>query len=63
MTRTQNCPAPLGAATGGGLYLAYPVQVTALAAMAVGVVMAAWPTKIVKAKVVVLGLDSASAKQ
>ena len=32
-------------------------------AVAVGVVMAAWPTKIVKAKVVVLGLDSTSTKQ
>jgi len=63
MTRTQNCPAPLGAATGGGLYLAYPVQVTTLAAMAVGVVMAAWPTKVVKARVVVLGPDSTSMKQ
>jgi hypothetical protein len=28
-----------------------------------GVVMAAWPTKIVKARVMVLGLDSTSTKQ
>ena len=109
-----------GAAIGGGLYLAYPIQVPTLpdmtrnyliswsappgtittelnaaykaeaaapqpaaeasspnatardwpsyngaqkVAVAAGFTMLAWPTKTVKAKVVVLGLDSASAKQ
>jgi alcohol dehydrogenase (cytochrome c) len=52
----------LGGAIGGGV-ITYTANGAQKVAVAVGVVMAAWPTKIVKAKVVVLGLDSASAKQ
>ena len=47
----------------GGGVITYTANGAQKVAVAVGVVMAAWPTKIVKAKVVVLGLDSASAKQ
>jgi alcohol dehydrogenase (cytochrome c) len=48
--------------TGGGVinYTANGAQKVAVAA---GFTMLAWPTEIVKAKVVALGLDSASAKQ
>ncbi len=49
----------LGGAIGGGV-ITYTAGGAQKVAVAVGVVMAAWPTKIVKAKVVVLGLDSAA---
>ena len=48
----------LGGAIGGGV-ITYTANGAQKLAVAVGVVMAAWPTKIVKAKVVVLGLDTA----
>ena len=64
-----------GAAIGGGLYLAYPVQVSTIAGLTRNYLIS-WSAppgtittelnaayKAVKAKVVVLGLDSASAKQ
>jgi alcohol dehydrogenase (cytochrome c) len=52
----------LGGAIGGGVitYTANGVQKVAVAA---GFTHIAWPTKIVTAKIVVLGLDSASASQ
>jgi alcohol dehydrogenase (cytochrome c) len=52
----------LGGAIGGGVitYMANGAQKVAVAA---GFTHIAWPTKIVKAKIVVLGLDSASARQ
>ena len=46
----------LGGAIGGGV-ITYTANGAQKVAVAVGVVMAAWPTKIVKAKVVVLGLE------
>ncbi len=52
----------LGGAIGGGV-ITYTANGAQKVAVAVGVVMTAWPTKIVKAKVVILGLDSASASQ
>ncbi len=52
----------LGGAIGGGV-ITYTANGAQKVAVAAGMVMAAWPTKIVKAKVVVLGLDSASANQ
>ena len=83
--------AVIGAATGGALYYAYPVQVSTLAglrrnyvislvapagsvttelnagaqrvAVAAGFTHLAWPTKIVTAKVLILGLDGASGSQ
>ena len=52
----------LGGAIAGGVitYIADGAQKVAVAA---GFTMVAWPTKIVKAKIVILGLDSASANQ
>ena len=52
----------LGGAIGGGV-ITYTANGAQKVAVAAGFTMLAWPTKIVKAKVVVLGLDSASAKQ
>ena len=53
----------LGGAIGGGV-ITYTANGAQKVAVAVGVVMAAWPTKVVKAKVVVLGLDdSGTARQ
>jgi alcohol dehydrogenase (cytochrome c) len=52
----------LGGAIGGGV-ITYAANDAQKVAVAAGFTMLAWPTKIVKAKVVVLGLDSASAKQ
>ena len=46
----------LGGAIGGGV-ITYTANGAQKVAVAVGVVMAAWPTKIVKAKIVVLGLE------
>ena len=46
----------LGGAIGGGV-ITYTANGAQKVAAAVGVVMAAWPTKIVKAKIVVLGLE------
>ena len=45
-----------GGAIGGGV-ITYAANGAQKVAVAVGLVMAAWPTKIVKAKVVVLGLE------
>ena len=52
----------LGGAIAGGVitYTAYGAQKVAVAA---GFTMVAWPTKIVRSKIVVLGLDSTSASQ
>ena len=47
----------------GGCVITYTVNGAQKVAVAAGSTMLAWPTKIVTAKVVVLGLDSASAKQ
>ena len=52
----------LGGAIAGGV-ITYTVDGAQKVAVAAGFTMAAWPTKIVKAKVVILGLDSASAGQ
>jgi outer membrane protein assembly factor BamB len=52
----------LGGAIGGGV-ITYTVNGAQKVAVAAGFTHLAWPTKIVKAKVVVLGLDSASASQ
>ena len=52
----------LGGAIGGGV-ITYTADGAQKVAVAAGFTMLAWPTKIVKAKVVVLGLDSASANQ
>ena len=49
-------------AIGGGV-ITYTANGAQKVAVAAGFTMLAWPTKIVKAKVVVLGLDSASTKQ
>ena len=50
----------LGGAIGGGV-ITYTADGTQKVAVAVGFTSPAWPTKIVKAKIVVLGLDSAPA--
>ena len=52
----------LGGAIGGGVitYTAHGAQKVAVAS---GFTMIAWPTKLATAKIVVLGLDSASANQ
>ena len=52
----------LGGAIGGGV-ITYTAGGAQKVAVAAGFSMVAWPTKPVHAKVVVLGLDSASAKQ
>jgi alcohol dehydrogenase (cytochrome c) len=52
----------LGGAIGGGV-ISYTVSGAQKVAVAAGFTHPAWPTKIVKAKIVVLGLDSASASQ
>ena len=52
----------LGGAIGGGV-ITYTANGAQKVAVAAGYVMVAWPTKIVKAKVEVLGLDSASPSQ
>ena len=52
----------LGGAIGGGV-ITYSANGAQKVAVAGGFTMLAWPTKVVKAKVVVLGLDSGSAKQ
>ena len=52
----------LGGAIGGGV-ITYTAGGAQKVAVAAGFSMLAWPTKPVHAKVVVLGLDSASAKQ
>jgi alcohol dehydrogenase (cytochrome c) len=52
----------LGGAVGGGV-ITYTAGGAQKVAVASGFTMLAWPTKIVTAKVVVLGLDSASEKQ
>ena len=50
----------LGGAIGGGV-ITYTADGAQKVAVAAGFTMLAWPTKIVKAKVVVLGLDSTAA--
>jgi alcohol dehydrogenase (cytochrome c) len=52
----------LGGAIGGGV-ISYTVNGAQKVAVAAGFTHPAWPTKIVKAKIVVLGLDSTSASQ
>jgi hypothetical protein len=52
----------LGGAISGGV-ITYTANGAQKVAVAAGFTMLAWPTKIVKAKIVVLGLDSASAIQ
>ena len=52
----------LGGAIGGGV-ITYTVNGAQKVAVAAGFTHIAWPTKIVNAKIVVLGLDSASASQ
>ena len=52
----------LGGAIGGGV-ITYNVNGAQKVAVAAGFTHLAWPTKIVTAKIVVLGLDSASASQ
>ena len=52
----------LGGAIGGGV-ITYTANGAQKVAVAAGFTHLAWPTKIVKAKIVVLGLDSASANQ
>jgi len=52
----------LGGAIAGGV-ITYTANGAQKVAVAAGFTMLAWPTKIVKAKIVVLGLDSASANQ
>ena len=52
----------LDGAIGGGV-ITYTVNGAQKVAVAAGFTNPAWPTKIVKAKIVVLGLDSASASQ
>ena len=52
----------LGGAIGGGV-ITYTANGAQKVAVAAGFTHAAWPTKIVRAKIVVLGLDSASASQ
>jgi len=52
----------LGGAIAGGV-ITYTVNGAQKVAVASGFTMIAWPTKIVTAKIVVLGLDSASANQ
>jgi len=52
----------LGGAIGGGV-ITYTADGTQRVAVAVGFTHPAWPTKIVTAKIVVLGLDSAPARQ
>ena len=52
----------LGGAIGGGV-ITYTANGAQKVAVAAGFTHLAWPTKIVKAKIVVLGLDSASASQ
>ena len=49
----------LGGAIGGGV-ITYTAGGAQKVAVAAGVVSAAWPTKIVKAKIVVLGVDGAA---
>ncbi len=52
----------LGGAIAGGV-ITYTADGAQKVAVAAGFTMVAWPTKIVKAKVVILGLDGASANQ
>jgi alcohol dehydrogenase (cytochrome c) len=52
----------LGGAIAGGV-ITYTVDGAQKVAVAAGFTMLAWPTKIVKAKIEILGLDSASANQ
>ena len=52
----------LGGANAGGV-ITYTANGAQKVAVASGFTMLAWPTKIVTAKIVVLGLDSASANQ
>jgi alcohol dehydrogenase (cytochrome c) len=52
----------LGGAIGGGV-ITYTANGRQKVAVAAGITMLAWPTKIVKAKVEILGLDNASADQ
>jgi len=52
----------LGGAIAGGV-ITYTANGAQKVAVAAGFTMLAWPTKIVKAKVVILGLDGASASQ
>ena len=52
----------LGGAIGGGV-ITYTASGAQRVAVAAGFSMLAWPTKIVKAKVVILGLDTASTNQ
>src|SRR5277367_6799176 len=52
----------LGGAIGGGV-ITYTVNGAQKVAVAAGFTLLAWPTKIVDAKIVILGLDSASANQ
>ena len=47
----------------GGGVITYMVNNAQKVAVAAGLTHIAWPTKIVKAKIIVLGLDSASASQ
>ena len=51
----------LGGAIGGGV-ITYTANGAQKVAVAAGLTMIAWPTKIVTAKVVILGLDGADAK-
>jgi alcohol dehydrogenase (cytochrome c) len=52
----------LGGAIAGGV-ITYTANGSQKVAVAAGFTMLAWPTKIVKAKVVILGLDTAAASQ
>jgi alcohol dehydrogenase (cytochrome c) len=52
----------LGGAIAGGV-ITYTANGAQKVAVATGFTMAAWPTKIVTAKIVILGLDGVSAKQ
>jgi alcohol dehydrogenase (cytochrome c) len=52
----------LGGAIGGGV-ITYTADGAQKVAVASGFTMLAWPTKIVKAKIEIQGLDSASANQ
>jgi hypothetical protein len=59
--QAEDMTAPTGA-IGGGV-ITYTANGAQKVAVASGFTMLAWPTKIVTAKIVVLGLDSASANQ
>jgi alcohol dehydrogenase (cytochrome c) len=52
----------LGGSIAGGV-ITYTANGAQKVAVAAGFVMAAWPTKIVKAKVVILGLDAVATNQ